>query len=125
MTEHQLQANIVRFLRLSGFLTMDCDVMAALRYLQNRDNRRLLYINQHKGMGYTNGQPDLLVILPEGEVLFIEVKDGAKGRQSGEQKVFQNSLTKLGHNYVVWRSVDDAIDFVTGYKAMIFGAVLQ
>ena len=112
MSEHTLQSQIVRFLRLSGFKTMDSDVMSALRYLPPADKRRVLYINQHKNMGYTQGQPDLVVICPEGKVVFVELKNGKAGRQSKEQKAFEAAALRLGHDYRVWRSIDDAVAFV-------------
>lgn len=112
MNEHRLQAQIVKLLRASGFVTMDSDVMSALRYLPTADKRRLLFVNQHKNMGYTKGQPDLVVLLPKGRVVFAELKNGTNGRQSTEQKLFASEIEAMGHQYVVWRSVDDVADFL-------------
>jgi Holliday junction resolvase-like predicted endonuclease len=118
MSEHTLQANMVRVLRMHGLVTIDGDVMSALRYLSNNDKRRMLFINQHRNMGYTVGQPDLIVLLPDGFVLFVEVKNGKAGSQSKEQKAFQERITKMGHTYVVWRKVEDAIEFTKGLKGI-------
>lgn len=112
MTEHTLQAQIVRILRSAGFITIDGDVMSALRYLPARDNRRFLFINQHNRMGYTKGQPDLIVLLPKGRVLLVEMKNGRLPRQRLEQKKFQTETETMGHDYRVWRSVEDAVAFV-------------
>lgn len=46
MTEHTLQAQIVRILQSAGFITIDGDVMSALRYLPRRQRRGL-----RKGQG--------------------------------------------------------------------------
>jgi VRR-NUC domain len=112
MTEHTLQSQIVRILRGTGFITIDGDVMSALRYLPARDNRRFLFISQHSKMGYTKGQPDLIVLLSKGRVLLVEMKNGKLGRQSLEQKKFQKQMEAMGHDYRVWRSVEDAVAFV-------------
>lgn len=119
MTEHTLQAQIVRILRSAGFITIDGDVMSALRYLPPRDNRRFLFINQHNKMGYTKGQPDLIVLLPEGSVLLVEMKNGKIGRQSLEQKRIQRQMEALGHDYRVWRSAEDAVAFVKEKKGVL------
>lgn len=116
MTEHVLQAQIVTVLRRNGFITMDSDVMSALRYLPVIDTRRILFINQHKNMGYAKGQPDLVVIMPQGKVLFVELKNGKTGRQSPEQKQFAARLAEMGHKYEVWRTIDDAVNFCKGAK---------
>ena len=44
-------------------------------------------------------------------IAFVEVKTRI-GRQSAEQKSFQQEVGKLGFEYLVWRSLDDAIAFV-------------
>lgn len=119
MTEHTLQSQIVRILRGAGFITIDGDVMSALRYLPARDNRRFLFINQHNQMGYTKGQPDLIVLLPKGRVLLVEMKNGKLGRQRLEQKKFQTETEAMGHDYRVWRSVEDAVAFVKEKKGVM------
>lgn len=49
-----------------------------------------------------------LIIIAEHNVLFMEMKtDG--GKQSEAQKVFQNKVCKLGHEYVVSFSLESAI----------------
>lgn len=52
------------------------------------------------------GTADLLAILPQGRVLWIETKTEV-GRQRPEQKNFENTVTKLGHTYIIARSVED------------------
>ena len=42
-----------------------------------------------------------------GVPLYIEVKASSGGRQSENQKVFEEMLVKTGHNYVVARSIED------------------
>jgi hypothetical protein len=56
--------------------------------------------------GLRRGAPDLCLCLPQGRVLFLEVKS-AKGRASIEQIGFHGLLSSIGHNVAVVRSVED------------------
>lgn len=112
--EHAFSCQVARFLRQSGMLTIDTDVMSALRYLSPTDKRRFLYIKQHTLMGYTKGQPDL-VIAYKGGVAFVELKAN-KGKQSMAQKFIQSQFEKMGLNYMVWNKFSDAVKFVMETK---------
>ena len=56
--------------------------------------------------GLTPGAPDLLVIMPAGEVLWMEVKS-AIGRVSPARLEFHQHLHVLGHTCAVVRSIED------------------
>lgn len=56
--------------------------------------------------GFLPGAPDLVVALPRGGVLWVEVKSPV-GRVSENQFLVHGLLTAAGHNCVVVRSVDD------------------
>ena len=116
--EHILQKQIVGYLRSNGILTIGTDVMSGLMFFGNNQINRMRFINHHKRMGYTVGQPDIVLLLKDGETLLVEVKDGSKGHQSAEQKYFDAASKTINHNYVVWRSIKDAVDFVSGYKKL-------
>lgn len=109
-SEHYMQKQIVTILRLNGFIVMDTDVMDALKFLGNKQGPRLAYISEHNARGYTKGQPDLIVV-GEGDVTFVELKT-TTGRQSPQQIEMQKDLTRMGHSYVVWRSVDDVLQWL-------------
>lgn len=51
------------------------------------------------------GVSDLVVVLPQ-KVIFVELKT-AKGVQSKYQKIFQNRVEKLGHEYYIVRSLEE------------------
>lgn len=56
-------------------------------------------------LGLLNGVSDTIAV-KEGEVMFIEFKrDG--GKQSNEQKLFQQKIEALGHRYYVINNLDD------------------
>lgn len=52
------------------------------------------------------GQADLTGIVPDGRRLEIEVKT-ATGRQTAEQRSFQNMIERFHGFYILARSVDD------------------
>ena len=114
--EHDLQKQIVSYLRGQGILTIDTDVMSGLMFLGNNQRMRYGFINHHKRMGYTAGQADLILLLNDGETLLVELKDGKNNNQSEEQKYFESMARNRGHNYVVWRKFEDAVDFIRGYR---------
>lgn len=121
--EHILQKLIVGYLRSNGILTIGTDVMSGLMFLGNPklpsvQKKRMIYINHHKRLGYTTGQPDIVLLLKDGETLLVEVKDGNNNDQTPEQCYFETLASQRQHNYVVWRSVQDAVDFVQGYKKL-------
>ena len=107
--EHIIQEQIVAYLRRRWCVPIDTDVMDGNKWATN-DMARIKYINMHKARGYTNGQPDLVVLLPQGKVLLVEVKT-PYGRQSDAQKAYQKAAENMGHKYIIWRSLDDAIKF--------------
>ena len=100
--EHNIQVAIVQYLRLRGF-----EVFA----IPNGGRRDAVTGAKLKAEGVTAGAADLIILLPIGNVLFVEVKT-AKGRQSPEQKAFQERVESLGFSYVIWRSVEDAEKFI-------------
>jgi hypothetical protein len=56
--------------------------------------------------GLLPGAPDLLVALPDGKTLFLEVKSD-KGRVSPNQILVHGLLNSLGHPVPVVRSIAD------------------
>lgn len=59
-----------------------------------------------KRLGTLAGMPDLVVILPRGRVLWLEVK-GSKGRTSTAQTDIWLKLRGLNHDYAVVHSIDE------------------
>lgn len=68
-------------------------------------NAREAAIMQREGVlaGFSD-----LIIIAERKVLFMEMK-AYGGKQSKAQEAFQDKVCKLGHNYVVSYSLEDAI----------------
>lgn len=111
--EHVLSCQVARYLRMRGYVTLDCDVMSALKYLPNYDGKnRAMFVNSRKAMSYTLGQCDIVCINKYGNVSFLELKNGKAGKQSDNQKYFEQEIKCRGGNYVLIRSFDDCIKFV-------------
>lgn len=117
-SEHKLQKEIVKLLKYKGIDTIGCDVMSGLMFTGKDLKKRISFIEHHKAIGATVGQPDIVLLLDDGEVLLVEVKNGDKGILSPEQKRFREKCLKKGHTYVVWRKIEDAIEFTRGLKGI-------
>lgn len=57
----------------------------------------------------TPGLSDLTLYSNGGKTIFIEVKT-ATGRQSEQQKRFQKAVERLGYEYIIMRSIEEAED---------------
>ena len=74
-----------------------------------KENAQTMYSMVQQG--FERGMPDLLLYLPNGKVLNMELKTD-KGKQSADQVDVQNRLTKLGHNYYIIRTVYEAFNAI-------------
>lgn len=113
--EHDIQYSIVTYLRLHHILCIENDAMSGLQFFSPKDGRRFAFIKHHEKMGYEKGQADLALLLKGGRCVFVELKT-PKGRQSEEQKKFQRAVELLGFEYLIFRSLDDCINFVNKEK---------
>lgn len=98
--EDRIQYEIVQWLQSQGIYFFSVANEAAGRSVQA--------VTRLKSMGLRAGVSDLVVVLP-GRVIFLEVKD-ADGVQSHLQKVFQDRVEALGHQYKLVRNVQEVID---------------
>ena len=98
--EDNLQRAIVRYLRLKGILVF---------HIPNGGSRNAREAHNLKLSGVLAGVSDL-VILMQNRAVFVELKTD-KGRQSDNQKKFQQDVEALGFEYLIWRSLDDCINF--------------
>lgn len=104
--EHCFQFQVVEYLRLRKFIVVDCDVMDGLKYAQPK--YRYPFIMHHRKMGYVKGQPDLIV-MKNGKVWCLELKSD-KGRQTKEQKDFQQLCMENQIPYLVIKNLEDVIN---------------
>ena len=106
--EHGLQVSIVSYLRLNHIFAVA---------IPNGGRRDAKTGARLRDEGVVAGAPDLVLILDDGETVWVELKT-PKGTQQPTQKWFQHELEKLKHNYLIWRSITDAQSFVQGYRKM-------
>lgn len=69
-------------------------------------------IREQKLQGFTNGLPDLLIYLPNSQVLNLELKRPKGGSQSSDQLIIQAKLEALGHTYFLIRDIYDVFKLI-------------
>ena len=100
LSESKIQADICQALQAAGHYFFS---------VPNESGGRSTVGQMHLvAMGLRAGAADLVVVLPAGEVVFLEVKN-ATGKQSPRQEHFQKRVESLGHKYFVVRSPEDAL----------------
>lgn len=77
-------------------------------------------IREQKLQGFTNGLPDLLIYLPEGKVLNLELKRPKGNSQSPDQLAIQAKLEALGHNYFLIRDIYDVFKLIAHNTTLEF-----
>ena len=110
--EHSLQVLILRHLHMSK---ISKDIMAFA--IPNAGKRSAGAGARLRAEGMTRGVADLCVLLPGGQTLWIECKT-VHGRQSDEQMGFAARCGRLGHVYVVVRSIEEALDTLRAMDAI-------
>jgi hypothetical protein len=63
-----------------------------------------------------NGLTDLLAVLPDGKVAWIETKAASGGQKREDQIKFIERIKELGHRAGFAKSVDDAIKILEGIE---------
>ncbi len=69
-------------------------------------------IREQKLQGMTAGIMDLVIDLPDAQVLNLELKRPKGGSQSPDQLVIQAKLQALGHNYFLIRDIYDVFKLI-------------
>lgn len=116
--EHKIQCAIVRLLRLNGifcFAIPNGEKREKKSYIKN--GKTCWYSPagvRLKEEGVLAGVADIEIWINHG-TLFVDVKT-KDGIQSDAQKDFEVKAIAHGYKYQVWRSLDDAIDFVNAVK---------
>lgn len=96
--ESRLQADIVKALNKYPVYAF---------YVKNEGKKTQAQAMRDKAMGMRSGVSDLIILM-DGKVLFMELKT-ATGKQSKTQAIFQSIVERFGFEYVICRSVDEAV----------------
>ena len=104
ITESEIQMQILAYLRSVGVFAFSVPNELLGKSQRSGGMSRMI---KFRNMGLTAGVADLICLLPGGRVFFMEVKTPT-GRQSENQKSFEDRVRGLGFDYHIARSIEDA-----------------
>lgn len=96
--ERELQEACVRWFRLQY-------PKLVIFAVPNGGSRNLYEARNMKESGTLAGVADLVIVGNGGKVLFVEMKAG-RNKQEDNQILFQKNVERLGHRYVICRSIE-------------------
>lgn len=105
MTESKLQQEIFNYYQ-NNYCLKTHNPRGVIFSVPNGGTRNKLEALTLKATGLLPGVSDLIVILPNGKILFIEIKTET-GIQSPAQKDFQHRITTLNYEYHLVRSLEE------------------
>lgn len=106
LSEHQLQSWAITYLRFHKILCFA---------VPNAGKRSGALGRYCKNEGLLAGVADVVIVLPKGRVVFVEFKVGSN-KQEPEQVDFQKQLDARDHDYRIWRTQKEAVDFIEELK---------
>jgi hypothetical protein len=112
--EDLLQAEIVKWYNNNYCLKFH-NPRGVIFSVPNGGNRNKIEAMKFKATGLLAGVSDLIVILPNGILLFVELKTDS-GTQQPNQIDFQNLVTNLGYQYHIIRSIDEFRNLITSLR---------
>jgi hypothetical protein len=99
--ESKEQIALVRNFRNKGYFVF---------HVPNGGKRSMTEAIKMKAEGVVAGIPDLCMVLPEGKVIWIELKRRKGGTVSPVQKEVHKRLEELGHIVIVGYGAKDAME---------------
>jgi hypothetical protein len=111
-TEAKIQQEIVMYFK-NEFCRVGCNPRCIIFSVPNESNSKRETM-QKMAIGMMPGVSDLIVIFPD-RVIFIEIKT-PEGRQSPSQKDFQATVSDLGFEYFVVRSLEQFKTKISCYQ---------
>jgi hypothetical protein len=105
MTESKLQQEIFNFYH-NNFCLKFHNPRGMIFSIPNGGTRNKLEAITMKATGLLAGASDLIIITPNGKLMFIELKTDT-GKQSEKQIDFQNRVNALGFEYYLIKSLDE------------------
>lgn len=109
--EANFQIGVVRILRMAGHFVFA---------VPNGGSRNLREAVNLKAQGVLAGVSDLILLLPNRKVYFIELKNpNGKGRQSPAQREFEENVRAMGHEYLIWDKWQQVEQFINAHRAEV------
>lgn len=105
MTESKLQQEIFQWFQ-NTYCLKHHNPRLCIFSVPNGGTRNKLEAITLKATGLLPGVSDLIILQPNGKTIFVEVKT-EKGIQSEKQKDFETTVTNLGFEYYLVRSLDE------------------
>jgi hypothetical protein len=121
MTEDQIQASIVDYLRTCGPIGSLVHSIPNGAVLAGNTAQRGRQMAKLKWTGLLPGAADLLMLW-NGRAIYLEVKK-PKQYQTDTQKTFQDDVAVCGGHYAVVRSIDDVQQFMDALGVPMRGRV--
>lgn len=104
MTENELQQKIFMYFN-NNYCLKHHNPRSIIFSVPNGGFRNVIEAKKMKLTGTLSGVSDLILILPNGKLLFLELKI-EKGVQSASQKEFEQRVNLLGFEYHIIRSIE-------------------
>jgi|CXWL01.1.fsa_nt_gi hypothetical protein len=110
--ETEAQATVLTGLRYLGFLAWRNQKGIIPIWAGTGQTRRVIATRKNRESEYTNGLPDIFVILkPDGMLLGIEMKS-TTGKLSTDQETWRDRFFHNGAEYLVATSWDEVLRFL-------------
>jgi alkylation response protein AidB-like acyl-CoA dehydrogenase len=107
MQENRFQAEVVQYLQSIGLFFFSVPNEAG-------GKGAMIRMARLKAMGLRSGVADLVVLIPRGKAVFLELKTD-KGKQSEAQVRFQEKVESLGFSYFLCRNLKEVVDTFSIY----------
>lgn len=108
--EHEFQKQVVKYLLSNKIYVFAVPNGIHIRSVATRKH--------YKDMGLTSGVSDLIIINPGGTYTCVELKTKT-GKQTDSQKEFMQKIISLDGEYLIWRTLTDAENWVKLNKKII------
>lgn len=106
--EAREQARLVGALRRCWSVIADPEKRPVVFHVPNGGSRNAMEASNLKTQGVLAGVPDLIIVMPFGEIIWIEMK-AEDGRVSVAQVTLHNHFCLLGHEVITAYSAEDAL----------------
>ena len=113
--EHEIQCEVCKYLDKSGYKYFSVPNGFIFKKSQGDKVAAAKYINYLKAEGLRVGAYDLVILLGNGRVAFLELKS-SKGKPSAEQLKFKDYFDSNGYTSAICKGFGEAVAFIDSLK---------